>query len=188
MGGAAFLQGVPRLLLHCCCAPCAGYVLEHLALAYRISALFFNPNIMPGDEFYKRRAGLEKLLSQAVYPNNVDMLISGYDNASFLALAGPYMDGPEGGARCRVCFSLRLGEAARRAKSDGYGFFATTLTVSPHKDAGVINEVGVTLQKEYGVTYLASDFKKNDGYKRSVEISKQYGLYRQSYCGCVLVK
>ena len=177
----------PRLLLHCCCAPCASYVLEYLSPFFEISILFYNPNIFPEDEYYKRKAELQKLLSQASYPNRVDMLDCAYEPEAFAAVATPFLEEPEGGRRCRECFTLRLGETARRAKEGGYDYFTTTLSVSPHKDAAVLNEIGDKLAKEHGVGYLIADFKKRDGYKRSVNLSNQYGLYRQTYCGCVSV-
>ena len=179
-------DGVPRLLLHCCCAPCASHVLELLSPFYRITTLFYNPNIRPPEEYYKRAGELEKLLSMVSFPNHVDMLAVEYDPMAFENAAAPFWDEPEGGGRCRACFEIRLGETAARAISGGYDYFATTLTVSPHKAAGLINDVGAGFAEKYGVGYLASDFKKRDGYKRSVELSKQYGLYRQAYCGCGL--
>jgi len=177
----------PRLLLHCCCAPCASYVLEYLSPFFEISILFYNPNIFPEDEYYKRKAELQKLLSQASYPNRVDMLDCAYEPETFAAAATPFLEEPEGGRRCRECFMLRLEETARRAKEGGYDYFTTTLSVSPHKDATVLNEIGDKLAKKHGVGYLTADFKKRDGYKRSVNLSNKYGLYRQTYCGCVSV-
>ena len=176
----------PRLLLHCCCAPCASYVLEYLSPFYQITILFYNPNIQPLEEHDKRAGELEKLLSLAEFPNHVNMLAVEYDAAAFEFAAIQFRDEPEGGRRCRACFELRLGETAARAGAGGYDCFATTLTVSPHKAASVINEIGGNLAVMHGVKYLDSDFKKRDGYKRSIELSKQYGLYRQSYCGCGL--
>lgn len=179
------LSGVtPRLLLHCCCAPCASHVLERLSPVFNTTVLFYNPNIRPDEEYDKRETELRKLLSQAEYPNSVDMLACAYDAEAFDAVASPFRDEPEGGRRCRECFKLRLGETARRAREGGYGFFATTLSVGPRKDAALINEVGGAFAGVYGVEYLSSDFKKLGGYQRSVELSKRYGLYRQSYCGC----
>ena len=184
LAGVALLKKTPRLLLHCCCAPCASYVIEYLSPFFEITILYYNPNIFPGDEYYKRKAELRKLLSLAVYQNSVDMLDCAYDFEAFTSVAMPFMDEPEGGRRCRECFKLRLGETARLAREGGYDYFTTTLSVSPHKDAALLNEIGDTLAKEYGVEYLQSDFKKRDGYKRSIDLSKQYGLYRQTYCGC----
>jgi len=176
----------PRLLLHCCCAPCASYVLEYLSPYFAITILFYNPNIRPVGEYRKREAELNRLLSLAAYPNRVDMLPCVYDAEVFDAVALPFWEEPEGGRRCRECFDLRLRQTAKRARDGGYDYFATTLSVSPHKNAVVLNEVGNRMAEEYGVEYLDSDFKKRDGYKRSIILSKQYGLYRQSYCGCMM--
>ena len=182
---AIFASGTtPRLLLHCCCAPCASYVFEYLSPVFDITAFFFNPNIYPHDEYEKRASMFKPLMTAAEYPNNVDLIIEKYSPETFICMAEPMLDSPEGGARCTGCFELRLSETAKRAKSDGFDYFATTLSVSPHKNAELLNEIGNRLALEYKTFYLNSDFKKRDGYKRSVELSKQYGLYRQSYCGC----
>ena len=174
----------PKLLLHCCCAPCAGSVLERLAPLYRVTVLFYNPNILPREEYDRRAAELYKLPTLAVRPGSDDLIIGNYDADIFEAAAAPFADEPEGGRRCRACFELRLAETAKRAREGGFDFFATTLSVSPHKNAAIINEIGSVLAGESGVPLLRADFKKQDGYKRSVELSKQYGLYRQTYCGC----
>lgn len=171
-----------RLLLHCCCAPCASYVLEYLSPFFSITMLFYNPNIWPREEYDKRAGELQKLLIP--HQDIADLIVSDYDTAAFEAAAMPYRDEPEGGARCRRCFELRLAETASYAKSGGFSYFATTLTVSPHKDASAINDIGGAMAERCGATYLSSDFKKRDGFKRSIELSKKYGLYRQSYCGC----
>ena len=175
---------IPRLLLHCCCAPCASYVLEFLSPLFDITVIFYNPNIRPGEEYQKRKSELHRLLSLVVYPNRVDMIDCGYCTEDFEDAARLFWKEPEGGRRCRACFRLRLEETAKRAKSGEFDYFTTTLSVSPHKDAALLNEIGSELAIEYGVEYLYSNFKKRDGYKRSIELSKQYGLYRQSYCGC----
>jgi len=174
----------PRLLLHCCCAPCASYVLEYLSPFFKITALFFNPNVKPREEYDKRSMELYRLVSHAGYPNHVDAAVCEYDANAFDAVAAPYSDEPEGGRRCRACFELRLGKAAQQARVNEYEYFTTTLSVSPHKDAELLNEIGNQFAKQFGVEYLLSDFKKRGGYSRSVELSKQYGLYRQNYCGC----
>ena len=174
----------PRLLLHCCCAPCASYVLEYLSPFFDITVLFFNPNIRPREEFDKREAELHRLLGQAKYPNSVDAAACGYGGEAFESAAAPYWDEPEGGRRCSACFELRLGETAMQAKEGGYDYFASTLSVSPHKNAAALNRIGAAMSEKHGVRYLESDFKKRDGYKRSIDLSKQYGLYRQTYCGC----
>jgi len=146
--------------------------------------LLYNPNIQPREEYDKRNGEFIKLLSRASLRNDVDIVTAGYDEAAFKAAAAPFWDEPEGGLRCRECIGLRLEETAARAKSGGYDYFATTLTVSPHKNAALINEIGGGLDEKYSVKYLHSDFKKRDGYKRSIELSKLYSLYRQPYCGC----
>lgn len=174
----------PRLLLHSCCAPCASYVLEYLSQFFLITAFFYNPNITPREEYDKRAAEFYKLTSQGGYDNHVDIIICEYDATVFTAVAELFPNEPEGGRRCRACFRLRLEETARVAKEGGYDYFTTTLSVSPHKNAVMLNEAGAESAGKFGVGYIHSDFKKRDGYKRSVELSKKYGLYRQEYCGC----
>jgi len=176
----------PGLFLHCCCAPCASYVLEYLSPFFTITCFFYNPNITPREEYDKRAGELRKLLDLAEFPNRVDAYFCDYDAGVFQAAAMPYIDEPEGGRRCTACFELRLRETAAGAKAGTFDYFCTTLSVSPHKDASVLNMVGAGLALEYGIGYLQADFKKRDGYKRSVELSKQYGLYRQTYCGCIV--
>ena len=144
-----------------------------------------NPNIQPRGEYDKRAAELNKLIRSVHYPNAVEAVVCDYDNETFITATAPFRDEPEGGRRCRSCFELRLRETAKYASGSGCDYFATTLTVSPHKDADLINEIGAGLAPEFGVSYLISDFKKHDGFKRSIELSKQYGLYRQQYCGCM---
>ena len=173
-----------RLLLHCCCAPCASYVLEYLSPVFDITAFFCNPNIRPRGEYDKRAGEFEKLPIADGYPNSVELYVCKYEPAAYEAAEAPYIGEPEGGLRCRSCFDVRLREAAIFAKNHGYDYFVTTLSVSPHKNAAVLNETGERLAGEYGVRYLNSDFKKRDGYRRSVLLSQRYGLYRQSYCGC----
>ena len=171
----------PRLLLHCCCAPCASYVLEYLAPHFDVTAFYCNPNITRAEEYYKRRDELVWL--SAIY--GVKVKDEGYDGELFLSRTRGLEKEPERGRRCRICFFLRLGTTAREAAAGGYDYFATTLTLSPLKDAALINSVGDEMSEIFGVKYLRSDFKKKDGYKRSTELSKIYGLYRQNYCGCV---
>ena len=174
----------PRILLHCCCAPCASSVLEYLSPLFRITMLLYNPNILPREEHDKRNGEFQKLLSLASLSNDADVITAEYDAAVFQAAAMPFWDEPEGGMRCRACIGLRLEETAARAKAGRYDYFATTLTVSPHKNAALINDIGDKFDAKYSIKYLRSDFKKRDGYKRSIELSKQYSLYRQPYCGC----
>ena len=174
----------PRLLLHCCCAPCASSVLEKLSADFCITAFFYNPNITPYAEYDRRAGEFDKLPFRESYKNPVNLTVCGYDPEPFTEAAASFWNEPEGGARCRACFALRLGETAKTASIGGYDCFTTTLSVSPYKDAALINEIGSNLERELGVKYLSSDFKKRDGFKRSIELSKQYDLYRQSYCGC----
>ena len=174
----------PRLLLHCCCAPCTSYVLEALLPDYQITLLFYNPNIEPREEFDKRKNELKYLLEKTSMQSDVALLECEYDNAVFGNAVLSLQREPEGGARCGICFELRLVETARRAAQGEYDVFATTLSVSPHKNAALLNEIGEKTAKEHSTVYLKSDFKKNNGYLRSIELSKKYSLYRQEYCGC----
>lgn len=171
-----------RLLLHVCCAPCASYCLTQTAPAVRVTAFFYNPNMDTSEEYEKRLAELRRLVRET---GEADVLETGYRSEDFAAIARGYEDAAEGGARCERCFRLRLFETARQAKAGGYDLFATTLTVSPMKNAALIDRVGREAAEEFGVEYLPTDFKKRGGYLRSVELSRQYGLYRQNYCGCV---
>ena len=174
----------PRILLHCCCAPCASYVLECLIPDYSVTLLFYNPNIEPQEEYIKRQNEAKKLLKKMSLESVVEQLECGYGNAAFADAVLSLRDEPEGGKRCRICFKLRLEETARRAAAGEYDIFATTLSVSPHKNAKQLNEIGSEASGKYNIKYLSSDFKKNNGYLRSVELSKAFGLYRQEYCGC----
>ena len=160
-------------------------MLESLTPEYRVSLLFYNPNIEPRTEYDKRKSELVKLLSKTSYIPQVEVLECKYDNAVFSNAVLSLHEEAEGGMRCSVCFELRLTETAARAKAEGFDIFTTTLSVSPHKDAALLNETGERLGQEYGVRYLHSDFKKNNGYKRSVELSGLFSLYRQDYCGCL---
>lgn len=173
----------PALLLQCCCGPCSSYVLEYLNQYFNVTALFYNPNIRPQEEYRKRRFWLEQVLAR--YPGSVGLMECDYEPERFDEAVRGLESEPEGGARCERCFKLRLRETAARAKAGGYDYFCTTLTVSPHKNAGLLNKIGFELSEEFGVSWLPSDFKKREGYKRSIELSKEYGLYRQEYCGCL---
>lgn len=174
----------PRLLLQGCCGPCSSYVLEYLTAYFQVSLLFYNPNIRPEAEYEKRLAALEKLLAAMPAASPVELIRPGWRGEDFLAAARGLEGEPEGGARCTACFRLRLEETARRAAAGGYDFFGTTLTVSPHKNAALLNELGRALGEKHGVLWLPSDFKKRGGYLRSIQLSRQYGIYRQEYCGC----
>ncbi len=174
----------PSLLLHSCCGPCSSYVLEYLSAYFDITVLYYNPNIWPAEEFFKRADTQRQLVSGMAFRNPVRLVVADYRPEEFDVAAKGLESAPEGGARCYKCFELRLAEAARYAKEHGFEWFTTTLSVSPHKDAGVLNCIGRELEMKTGVNYLYADFKKRNGYKWSIELSKEYGLYRQEYCGC----
>lgn len=175
---------VPRLLLHSCCAPCSSYVIEYLSNYFYITVLYYNPNISPALEYLKRKEEQIKLINNMAVKYKVDIMDCDYDNDLYeSSIRGLEME-PERGNRCTVCFKLRLDKTAKLAKRNGYDYFATTLTLSPYKNAKLINEIGVELATLHDVKYLGSDFKKRNGYKRSIELSKIYNLYRQDYCGC----
>ena len=173
----------PVLLLQCCCAPCSSAFIERLREHFTVKLYFYNPNIYPEAEYQKRLEQFDKLLSDG-FGEGIEQVAAKYDQAEFFDFVKGLENEKEGGARCAKCFILRLRETARKAKEIGADYFCTTLTVSPHKNAEVINNIGMKLQEEYGVKYLLSDFKKKEGYKRSTELSKQFDLYRQNYCGC----
>lgn len=175
----------PRLLLHSCCAPCSSYVLEALNRAFDIDLFYYNPNIAPREEFDRRVAELERLAAALPHANEVRVIVGDYDAAAFMAMCRGHEADPEGGARCELCFRMRLGAAARLARERGSDYFTTTLTISPLKDAQRLNAIGMELSEQVGVPWLPSDFKKKNGYRRSCELSAEYGLYRQDYCGCV---
>ena len=176
---------VPTLLLHSCCAPCSSYVLEYLSEFFRITVLYYNPNISPEKEYDARAAEQKRLISELPTKHPVSFLAGEYKPEEFYAAVKGLEECPEGGDRCTVCYELRLREAAKTAAEGGFDYFTTTLSISPLKDAERLNSIGRALVEEYGVSYLFSDFKKKNGYKRSTELSVQYGLYRQNYCGCV---
>jgi predicted adenine nucleotide alpha hydrolase (AANH) superfamily ATPase len=178
----------PSLLLHACCAPCLSSVLERLGEHFSVTVLYYNPNIFPPDEYEKRLSEIQKLLGLLETGNTVKLLCGEYNPGNYRNLTGGMEKEPEGGTRCRLCFELRLGETARLAREGGFDYFTTTLTVSPHKNAALLNAIGGAMSEKYGVPYLFSDFKKRDGYKRSIELSNTYGLYRQNYCGCEFSK
>lgn len=174
----------PRLLLHSCCAPCTSAVLERVYPFFDVTLYYFNPNTHPAEEYEKRGAELPKLLRAGGY-EDVEIIWGEYDPTVFFDAVKGLEGEPEGGARCERCFDTRLSGTAAKARELGFEYFGTTLTVSPHKDAEVINRVGFGLSEEYGVAWLPADFKKRDGYLRSIRLSREYGLYRQCYCGCV---
>ena len=177
-------QRVPTLLIHSCCAPCSSYVLEYLSEYFKITVFYYNPNIYPESEYTKRILEQQKLIRDMKFRYPVSFLAGKYDKEKFYEMAAGMEDLKEGGARCMKCYELRLSEAARQAAAGGFEYFTTTLSISPMKNAQKLNEIGLRVGEEYGVKYLVSDFKKKNGYKRSIELSKEYGLYRQDYCGC----
>lgn len=176
---------VPRLLLHSCCAPCSSYCLEYLSSYFDITVFYYNPNISPEAEYRKRVEELRRLINELPAMHPVHLEVGPYDPERFYEMAKGMEDLPEGGERCFGCYRLRLEQAAKLAAEGGFDYFTTTLTISPLKNAGKLNEIGEELGEIYHVNCLPSDFKKKNGYKRSVELSSQYGLYRQNYCGCV---
>lgn len=178
----------PRLLLHSCCAPCSSAVLETVAPHFALTVYYYNPNIAPREEYQKRVDEQKRLLLQMPLPEPVNFLEGPYDLDCFLQAVKGLEMVPEGGARCEICFRLRLQKAAEAAKEGGFDFFTTTLTVSPLKNAPLLNQIGEEMAAKYGVRWLPSDFKKKEGYKRSITLSHQYGLYRQDYCGCAFSK
>lgn len=179
---------VPKLLLHSCCAPCSSYVLEYLSQFFRVTVLYYNPNIWPKKEYEARVAEQERFIRELPTKYPVSFAAGEYRPEDFYERVKGLEHCPEGGERCGVCFEMRLREAAQKAVSEGFDFFTTTLSISPLKDAKRLNTIGGGLAAEYGIPYLYSDFKKKNGYHRSVELSAQYGLYRQDYCGCVFSK
>ena len=176
---------IPTLLLHACCAPCSSYCLEYLAEYFSITVFFYNPNLYPADEYDKRAEEVRKLISVLKAKNPINLIVADLDDKEFYSKVKGMEKLPEGGERCRKCFELRLEKTAELAKEKSFDYFTTTLTISPLKNAQVINEVGEEMAEKYGVRHLPSDFKKKGGYKRSVELSAQFELYRQNYCGCV---
>lgn len=179
---------VPTLLLHCCCAPCSSYVLEYLSEYFKITVFYYNPNISPESEYIKRVNELRRLVSEQPHGYPVTFSEGKYDPERFNDMAKGYESCPEGGERCFRCYRLRLSEAADEAKKGGYDYFTTTLSISPLKNADKLNEIGGEEAERVGIPYLFSDFKKREGYKRSIVLSEQYGLYRQNYCGCIYSK
>ncbi|MBQ8305183.1 MAG: epoxyqueuosine reductase QueH [Blautia sp.] len=179
---------VPHLLLHSCCAPCSSYVLEYLSRYFTITVLYYNPNISPEEEYHKRVEELKRLIGAMEFQHPVNLLEGAYEPERFYEMARGLELVPEGGERCFRCYRLRMEEAARYARELGCDYFTTTLSISPLKNAAKINEIGQELGDIYQVEHLPSDFKKKNGYKRSIELSREYDLYRQNYCGCVYSK
>lgn len=178
----------PKLLLHSCCAPCSSYVLEYLSNYFKITVFYYNPNISPESEYQMRVEEQQRLIGQMSFKNPVSFIEGKYDPQSFYEMARGLEQVPEGGERCFRCFQLRLEETAKEAKKGNYDYFTTTLTISPLKNAEKLNEIGREMAGKYDICWLPSDFKKKNGYKRSTELSREYDLYRQNYCGCVFSK
>ena len=180
----------PKLLLHSCCGPCSTSVLDRLRDYFCITIFYFNPNIDTNEEFLKRLGEEKKVVKNFNEKNinKIEIVQVEYDNSEFYSLTKNLTNEPEGGKRCDVCFALRLDRTAKFAKENGFDYFSTTLSVSPHKNSEKLNTIGLRLSEKYEVKFLAGDFKKEDGYKKSIEFSKQLGLYRQDYCGCEFSK
>lgn len=178
----------PKLLIHSCCAPCSSYILEYLSKFFEITIFYYNPNIFPEEEYGRRVEEQQRFIQTMPLHSEVHFIQGKYDPEEYYRQVNGLEEEAEGGSRCFVCYELRLKEAAKWASANGFDFFTTTLSISPYKNSDKLNEIGVKLEKEYGVTYLPSDFKKKNGYKRSIELSKEYDLYRQDYCGCVYSK
>ncbi|MCM1286062.1 MAG: epoxyqueuosine reductase QueH [Acetobacter sp.] len=179
---------MPSLLLHSCCAPCSSYTIEYLSKYFKITILYYNPNIFPQQEYEKRKAEQIRLISSMPFVNEVDFMDCDYDSREFFDMAKGYEHCREGGERCFRCYELRLDKTAFLAKQNNFDYFCTTLSISPLKNAQKINEIGYSLEEKYKVLWLPSDFKKREGYKRSIELSREYNLYRQNFCGCVYSK
>ena len=182
------LNYTPKLLLHTCCAPCSSYCIEYLSNYFDITVLYYNPNISPKEEYEKRKQEQIRFLKEYKSKNKLDYMDCDYNYNDFLNVIEGLENEPEGGKRCDKCFRLRLEKVAIEAKKNNYDYFGTTLTVSPYKNSELLNKIGIELEHKYNIKYLLSDFKKKEGYKRSIELSKKYNLYRQDYCGCIYSK
>jgi predicted adenine nucleotide alpha hydrolase (AANH) superfamily ATPase len=178
------LNYIPKLLLHSCCGPCSTQVISKLTPYFDITILYYNPNIEPQEEYEKRKQEQIRFIKEFKSINKLDFMDCDYDNDSFIKMAQGLESEHEGGKRCHKCYELRLEKTAKLAKENNYDYFCTTLTVSPYKNSQVINELGKLIEDKYHIKYLYSDFKKEEGYKKSIEYSKKYHLYRQNYCGC----
>lgn len=175
----------PSLLLHTCCAPCSSYCIEYLAEYFNITVLYFNPNIYPESEYIKRKNEQIRLIGEMKTKHPVSFIDCDFESEKFYETVKGLEECREGGERCFKCYRLRLEKSAQIAKENGFDYFTTSLTISPLKNAAKINEIGEELSEIYGIKFLPSDFKKKNGFKRSIELSREYNLYRQNYCGCV---
>lgn len=182
------LDGVKKLLLHTCCAPCSTSCIERLSEYFDITVLYYNPNIEPLEEYEKRKKYQIEFIKNYKAKNKLDYLDCDYENEKFKESSKGLENEPEGGARCKKCYYLRMEYTAKKAVELGYDYFCTTLSVSPYKHSKTLNEIGKVLEDKYKINYLYSDFKKEEGYKRSIELAKEYNLYRQDYCGCLYSK
>lgn len=179
------LKYKPKLLLHSCCGPCSSHVITFLAKYFKIDVLYYNPNIYPEDEYIKRKNEQIRLINELKKDCELDIIDCDYEKEKFYEYVKGLEKEKEGGKRCYKCFKLRLEKTAQVAKEKKYDYFTTTLSVSPYKNSQVLNEIGIELEKIYNIRWLPSDFKKEEGYKKSIELSKKYNLYRQHYCGCI---
>ena len=179
---------IPTLLLHSCCAPCSSQVITCLTNYFDITILYYNPNIYPEEEYLKRKEEQIRLINTINKINKLEIIDCDYDNDIYEKEIKGLEKEKEGGNRCYKCFNLRLEKTAQIAKKKKFNFFSTTLTISPYKNSKIINNIGKDLEKKYNITWLYSDYKKKDGYKKSIELSKKYNLYRQNYCGCIYSK
>ena len=178
-------QVMPSLLLHACCAPCSSACLEYLNGNFDMTVFYYNPNISPKEEFEKRLSEEKRLVCEMPLSKEIRVIEGEYNYGDFLEAVKGLENAPEGGERCFKCYRLRLEKTAELAGEQGFDYFCTTLSISPLKNSQKINEIGEAVAEKYGVKWLPSDFKKKEGYKRSIELSRQYGLYRQNFCGCV---
>ena len=176
----------PKLLLHVCCGPCSSYVLEYLSMYFDITIYYYNPNIYPEDEYIRRKEEAKKFLVDAEY--NIEFIETNYETKEFYNVVKDVFHLGERSERCYNCYRLRLEDTVKFAKDKGFDYFTTTLSISPYKNSEWLNKIGYELENKYNIKYLCADFKKNNGYKRSLELSKEYNLYRQEYCGCVYSK
>jgi len=181
------LDNRPKLLLHSCCGPCSSYVITYLKDYFDITILYYNPNIEPKEEYEKRKNEQIRLINELNIPH-LDLMDTPYDNEKYRNTILGYENEVEGGIRCHICYELRLEKTAKLGKENNYEYFGTTLTVSPYKNAQVLNVIGEKLANNYNINWLYGDFKKKEGYKKSIELSKKYELYRQDYCGCLFSK
>lgn len=179
------LDKIPRLLLHACCAPCSSACIERLSDSFKIDIYYYNPNIDNIEEYNKRLNEIIRFTKEFKTKYPIDVIDGGYDSESFFKMSKGLEEEPERGKRCYECYKLRIKKTSEYASNNNYDFFATTLTLSPYKNSNWINEIGEKLNQEVKSTYLYSDFKKKNGYKRSIELSHEYNLYRQDYCGCI---